>query len=62
MGESVKEEYGGEGGGREVIRREVGDGFWELWDLQREVKFWEWDCISASGLLEVLGTGARISI
>jgi hypothetical protein len=26
------------------------------------VKFWEWDCISAPGLLEVLGTGARISI
>jgi hypothetical protein len=32
-------------------------------DLQREVEFWEWDCISqAPGLLEVLGTGARISI
>ena len=32
-------------------------------DLQRGVEFWEWDCISqALGLLEVLGTGARISI
>jgi hypothetical protein len=31
-------------------------------DLQREVKFWEWDCISAPGLLGVLGTGARISV
>jgi hypothetical protein len=32
-------------------------------DLQRGVEFWEWDCISqAPGLLEVLGTGARISI
>jgi hypothetical protein len=30
--------------------------------LQREVKFWEWDCISAPGLLGVLGTGARISV
>ena len=30
--------------------------------MQREVKFWEWDCISALGLLGVLGTGARISI
>jgi hypothetical protein len=36
--------------------------FGELWDLQREVKFWEWDCISAPGLLGVLGTGARISV
>ena len=45
-----------------MILREVGDGFWELWDLQREVKFWEWDCINAPGLLGVLGTGARISI
>jgi hypothetical protein len=30
--------------GKEVyekdILREIGDGFWELWDLQREVKFW----------------------
>jgi hypothetical protein len=27
------------------------------------VKFWEWDCTSqAPGLLEVLGTGARISV
>jgi hypothetical protein len=26
------------------------------------VKFWEGDCISAPGLLEVLGTGARISV
>jgi hypothetical protein len=53
--------------GKEVDGRpfygRLGDGFWELWDLQREVKFWEWDCISqAPGLLEVLGTGARISI
>jgi hypothetical protein len=52
--------------GKEVDGRSfygrLGDGFWELWDLQREVKFWEWDCISAPGLLEVLGTGARISI
>jgi hypothetical protein len=29
---------------------------------EREVKFWEWDCISAPGLLGVLGTGARISV
>jgi hypothetical protein len=29
---------------------------------ERGVKFWEWDCISASGLLRVLGTGARISV
>jgi hypothetical protein len=30
--------------GKEVyekdILREIGDGFWELWDLQREVEFW----------------------
>jgi hypothetical protein len=26
------------------------------------VKFWEWNCISAPGLLGVLGTGARISV
>ena len=32
-------------------------------DLQRGVEFWEWDyIIQAPGLLEVLGTGARISI
>ena len=36
--------------------------FGELWDLQREVKFWEWDSISAPGLLGVLGTGARIFV
>ena len=31
--------------------------------LQRGVEFWSEDCISqAPGLLDVLGTGARISI
>jgi hypothetical protein len=29
---------------------------------EREVKFREWDCISAPELLGVLGTGARISV
>jgi len=29
---------------------------------EREVKFGEWDCISAPELLGVLGTGARISV
>ena len=32
------------------------------WQRDREVKFLEGDCISALGLLEVLGTGARISL
>jgi hypothetical protein len=59
----VKEEYGGEGGGREVILRGDGRLILGALDLQRGVEFWEWDCISqAPGLLEVLGTGARISI
>jgi hypothetical protein len=59
----VKEEYGGEGGGREVILRGDERLILGALDLQRGVKFWEWDCISqAPGLLEVLGTGARISI
>jgi hypothetical protein len=65
-GKSVKEEYGGEGGLREVILREIremGDGFWGLLDLQRGVEFWSGIVsVQAPGLLEVLGTGARISI
>ena len=32
-GKSVKEEYGGEGGLREVILREMGDGFGGLLDF-----------------------------
>jgi hypothetical protein len=53
--------------GKEVDGRSFYGGGWGIdfgaLDLQREVKFWEWDCISqAPGLLEVLGTGARISI
>ena len=52
--------------GKEVDRRScyerLGMDFGELWELEREVKFWEWDCISAPGLLGVLGTGAKISV
>ena len=44
------------------ILQRLGDGFWELWDLQREVKFGEWDCISALELLGVLGMGPMISV
>jgi hypothetical protein len=63
-GKSVKEEYGGEGGLRED--HSTGDGgliLGALLDLQRGVEFWSQDWISTgTGLLEVLGTGARISI
>ena len=59
----MMEGYGEEGGLREVILREIGEGFWGIWDLQRGVEFWS-GIVSrqAPGLLEVLGTGARISI
>ena len=42
--------------GKEVNERSfyerLGDGFWELWDLQREVKFW-------SGIISVRHRGCR---
>jgi hypothetical protein len=53
--------------GKEVYGRSF-YGRWGIdlegsWILQRGVEFWSEDCISqAPGLLEVLGTGARISI
>jgi hypothetical protein len=66
MHEAVKEGYGGGGGlrrGLSFYGRLGGLIFWGLLDLQRGVEFWELDWISTgTGLLEVLGTGARISI
>jgi hypothetical protein len=62
-GKSVKEEYGGEGGLREAILREIGGLILGALGFAGRSGVLERDCISqAPGLLEVLGTGARISI
>jgi hypothetical protein len=63
MHESVKEEYGGEGG----LREDHSTGDWGLilgaLGFAERSGVLELDWISTgTGLLEVLGTGARISI
>ena len=48
--------------GKEVDGR-LGDGFWGALGFAERSEILGWNCISkAPGLLEILGTGARISI
>jgi hypothetical protein len=63
MGKSVKEGYGGEGGLREGHSTRDGGLILGALGFAERSGVLEWDSISqAPGLLEVLGTGARISI